>query len=403
MVKEWLADDPALKSVEILHRMRQKGYEGQRTAAYGLIAGIRRRVVRYVMRFEGLPGEFTQHDFGEVVIQYTDGRRQKIHFFATRLKFSRWVEVTIVPNQQAETLIRTMFDHFAAIGGLPLLAVFDRPKTIAMEWSKDGTVTKWNQTFAQAMFGLGLGVELCWPYSPEQKGAAENLVGWVKGSFFTQRRFVDYDDMLQQLVEWQYWVNNERPCRATGVIPARRLEVERCRLRPLRIEPDEFALQFQAGIGPTAEVSFEGTVYSMPPDAVGLPAELHVFPQRIRIVAGRHDAEHPRLESGGRSILPEHRAQQVAAVSGKRGKRYLKRQHLLELGGDALTYLSEIVHRRPNAWYRDVETMHHMLQQEGDEALRTAINRALRDKVYGGEYIRWFIKHPEDAQPAVDR
>jgi hypothetical protein len=65
--------------------------------------------------------------------------------------------------------------------------------------------------------------------------------------------------------------------------------------------------------------------------------------------------------------------------------------------------LSEIVHRRPNAWYRDVETMHHMLQQEGDEALRTAINRALRDKVYGGEYIRWFIKHPEDAQPAVDR
>jgi hypothetical protein len=113
------------------------------------------------MRFEGLPGEFTQHDFGEVLVQYTDGRRQKIHFFATRLKFSRWVEVTIVPNQKAETLICTLFDHFAAIGGLPLLAVFDRPKTIAMEWAKDGRVTKWNRTFEQAMFGLGLGVELC--------------------------------------------------------------------------------------------------------------------------------------------------------------------------------------------------------------------------------------------------
>jgi hypothetical protein len=64
--------------------MRRKGYEGQRTAAYGLIAGMRKLVVRNVMRFEGLPGEFTQHDFGEVVVRYTDGRRQKILFLATR-------------------------------------------------------------------------------------------------------------------------------------------------------------------------------------------------------------------------------------------------------------------------------------------------------------------------------
>jgi hypothetical protein len=35
----------------------------------------------------------------------------------------------------------------------------------------------------------------------------------------------------------------------------------------------------------------------------------------------------------------------VAAVSGKRGKRYLKRQQLLELGEPAIRYLTEIVHR----------------------------------------------------------
>src|SRR5438105_10441736 len=32
---------------------------------------------------------------------------------------------------------------------------------------------------------------------------------------------------------------------------------------------------------------------------------------------------------------------------GKRGKRYLKRQQLLELGEPAIRYLTEIVHRRP--------------------------------------------------------
>lgn len=179
LVKNWLKQEPELKSVELLHRMKQKGYKGKRSAAYDLIKTVRKRIAKYVMRFEGLPGEFTQHDFGEVTVKYTDGRRQKIHFFATRLKYSRWVEVTIVPNQRAETLIRAMLGHFAAIGGIPLLAVFDRPKTIAVEWRKDGTVTKWNSTFSQAMFGLGLGVELCWPYSPEQKALASHCTSWV--------------------------------------------------------------------------------------------------------------------------------------------------------------------------------------------------------------------------------
>lgn len=177
-VRQWLKEDPKLKSVEVLHRMRQKGYEGEKSAAYRLIASVRDKVTKFVMRFEGLPGEFTQHDFGEVVVRYADGRQERIHFFATRLKYSRWVEVTIVPNQKAETLIRAMLDHFVAIGGIPLLAVFDRPKTIAVKWRKDGTVTKWNRTFEQAMFGLGLGVELCWPYRPQEKASASYCSSW---------------------------------------------------------------------------------------------------------------------------------------------------------------------------------------------------------------------------------
>jgi hypothetical protein len=95
------------------------------------------------------------------------------------LKYSRWVQVTLVPNEQGETLVRAMVEHFAAWGALPLLAVFGRPKTIALSWNKDSTVIEWNPIFGN----LGLAVELCWPRSPEQKGSVENLVGWVKGSF----------------------------------------------------------------------------------------------------------------------------------------------------------------------------------------------------------------------------
>jgi transposase len=168
-VVKLLAKEPDLLSVEILRRAKLDGYDGGKTALYTLVHSIRPKPVRLMTRFEGLPGEFSQHDFGQVDVRFLDGTKKRIHFFASRLKYSRWTEVSVVPNEQAETVVRVMVDHFAAIGGIPLLAVFDRPKTIAKSWSRDGQVTEWNPTFAGVALDLGLGVELCWPHSPEQR------------------------------------------------------------------------------------------------------------------------------------------------------------------------------------------------------------------------------------------
>jgi transposase len=60
-------------------------------------------------------------------------------------------------------------------------------------------VAEWNPTFAGGALDLGIGVEVCWPYRPQEKGSVENLVGWVKGSFFKQRRFLDREDLERQL------------------------------------------------------------------------------------------------------------------------------------------------------------------------------------------------------------
>lgn len=218
---------------------------------FGLVKELRPHKPRPVVRFEGLPGEFSQHDFGEVVVNYLNGTSERIRFFASRLKFSRAVEVTVVPDQRVESLVRTLVAHFDSWGGLPLMAVFDRPKTIAEKWTKDGVVTKWNAVFGAVALDLSLGVELCWPHSPEQKGSVENLVGWVKGSFFKQRRFFDREDLLRQLAEWHHEVNDLRPCRATGVIPTVRLAEEKPRLRPLKVKPEDLALRVPVTVGPT--------------------------------------------------------------------------------------------------------------------------------------------------------
>ena len=249
-------------------------------------------------------------------------------------------------------------------------------------------MTEWNPVFAYATLEMGVGVELCWPYRAQQKGSVENLVGFVKSSFFKVRRFHDGEDLRQQLQAWHGEVNEERPCRATGVIPAVRWAEERPRLRPLKVQPEDLALRIPVYVGPTGTVLHDGHAYSMPPEAISMPGTLYLYGQRVRIVAGRYEAVHPRkfVEHEG-SSLAEHRAALVAAVSGKRGRRYLKRQQLLELGEPAIRYLTEIVHRRPRQWYEDVDRLHAILQSHGPDVLRRAMESGLQEQVFGAFYV----------------
>jgi transposase len=392
-VVEILQEAPDLATLEILRRVRESGYRGGKTALYALVASLRPKVVKPLVRFEGLPGEFSQHDFGEVEVEFRNGARQRMHFFASRLKYSRFVRVSLVKDETVESLVRTLAEHLASWGGRPLLCVFDRPKTIALQWRKNGEVTEWNPVFAYATLEMGVGVELCWPYRAQQKGSVENLVGFVKSSFFKVRRFYDEEDLQQQRRDWEREVNEERPCRATGIIPAVRLAEEGPRLRALKVQPQELALRIPVYVGPTGTVLHDGHAYSMPPEAISMPATLYLYAQRVRIVAGRYEAEHPRkFVAHEGSSLAEHRAAMVAAVSGKRGKRYLKRQQLLELGEPAIRYLTEIVHRRPRHWFEDVDRLHQILQAHGPEVLRRAMEEALKQQTFGAFYVERFLQ-----------
>jgi hypothetical protein len=191
---------------------------------------------------------------------------------------------------------------------------------------------EWNPVFAYATLEMGVGVELCWPYQARQKGSVENLVGFVKSSFFKVRRFYDLEDLEQQRRDWEREVNGERRCRASGIIPALRLAEEAPRLRPLKVQPQELALRIPVYVGPTGTVLHDGHAYSMPPEAISMPATLYLYAQRVRIVAGRYEAEHPRKFAAQESSwLAEHRAAMISAVSGK------TRQTLLEAAAVART------------------------------------------------------------------
>src|SRR5688572_26236526 len=224
-----LTAEPDLPTQELLRQAKEKGYSGHKTAFYALVAGIKPPRATPVVRFEGLPGEFSQHDFGHVDVRFVDGTKKRVHFFASRLKYSRFVAVTLVVNEKVETIVRCLVRDFVAFGGLPLMAVFDRPRTIVKKSGIGREVEQFNATFAQAIVDIGVGVEMCAARSGNQKGSVEHLVKWVKNAFFKHRKFQDERDLEGQLTAWLLEVNTKTPSRATGVIPEIRRQEELAR------------------------------------------------------------------------------------------------------------------------------------------------------------------------------
>jgi transposase len=383
-------DDPECPPGEICRVLRAEGTPLGLSTVYRVLHEVRATIPAALqVRFEGVAGEFAQFDFGEVSVRLPDDKRRTVHFAAYRLKYSRWMHVVIVPNERVEALIRSLLDSFAASGGVPLRVVFDNPKTVVVR-HEDGRPV-WNAVLAPVALDYGFTIELCTPRQPQQKGAVENLVGYVKRAFFRARRFTDLaTDLPRQLAEWLVEVNTTRPNRATKEIPAVRLTAEQARMKALAAPPAEYGLRLPVTVGPTAMVTHQGIRYAMPAAACGIPATLWLYPDRVKIVTAgsKHEAVHPRFPSHGTvSYLPGQRAAQLAAVAGARKRLYFMRERILELGPVGEGYLTELIHQRPHTWKGDVERLFALLEELGDTHFRLVLQRALFQRLIGAEYV----------------
>jgi transposase len=375
-VRQLLVDEPGLRATEVYRRAVAWGYAGKRSAMSELVRRLRPAPTPdLVVRFEGLPGEYGQFDFGEVVVTFADGRRERLHFFASRLKYSRLLHVELTPDQRAESVVRALVASFEAWGGAPREWVFDNPRTIRA--SLPGVVPVVAHPHLRGRLAdIGGIPTFCVPAHGNQKGSVENLVGFVKGDFFLARRFSDHADVAAQLGEWLRETNHVRPCRATGEVPAARFERERPLLRsiPANVAVRRYVLREQRVVSSSALVHHEGTSYAVDPSAVGHTVDLLVGRDTVEVVdGGRVVGRHTRRRTGGvvRSAADR---QATLAVLGGRQTGFFKRECLRELGPAAEDFLTRLVHAGPpDAWHGPVAELFDLLQQVGDARMRTAL------------------------------
>lgn len=233
-LQNWLDEEPQLLSVELLRRVKLIGYDGAKSALYDLVRELRPGRSERLLPFTPAPGQLTQHDFGHAVVPFADGSSHRVHFFATRLTYSRWTTVSIIPDEEIDTLLDALSLHFRQVGGIPLLALFDRPRVVARSDCRVGTTPTWHPAVAAMALDLGLGLDVCWRHRDGPNGAPDSVVAWVKAKFFKDRSFADAADVERQLREWLGEINAAPGPRPDGASPALRLREEQARLRPVR-------------------------------------------------------------------------------------------------------------------------------------------------------------------------
>lgn len=385
---------PDVPTTELLRLANTWGYPGAPSAFYDLVKLLRpAKRTEPLVRFDGLPGEFAQFDFGEARLTFADDTRKKVVFFVGRLKYSRFLHVVLTDDQRAETLVRAVIACLEAFDGAPKEWVFDNPKTVRI--SRPGEPIVFHPYLRDLAVEYNVLPTLCTPRTPRQKGSVENAVGFVKKNFFFARTFLNHDDLAAQLLDWLRQVNYERNCDATDELPATRLERERPWLqkRPVRSTASEHAIIATVPITPAATISFEGTPYSAPPKRIGAQVTLLIRRHTLTLQLDSESYVHTRVgPTKTVQRLPEHRRDMLKVIHGIRKLNYFRRQCLFELGEEAHDFLEQLIHRSPGGtWSPVIDELFELAQHHPDQDMRDAFRRAHELDQYTAEAVATFL------------
>mgnify|MGYP002857151156 CR=1 FL=1 len=209
-----LIDDLLRKGVSnstvIYDRLVENGFTGSKSSvkryivAHKNLLPPKRQIVspqgNRGRRYETLPGECYQMDWGFVVVETAEGTTYKIACFAMICHACGKRYVEFFPNAKQENLFIGMIHAFQHMG-VPQKVLTDNMKSIVLHRDVEGHPV-WQKDYELFMGNIGFETKLCKPRHPFTKGAVERLVRYVKDNFIAGRVFTEITDLNYQAMNW---------------------------------------------------------------------------------------------------------------------------------------------------------------------------------------------------------
>jgi len=405
-IEQWLTDGLSIvRMLELARADPEHPFRGGRSTFNDRVRAIRaeqkRAAIEVAVRFEGLPGEYLQVDWGEIRrFPFTHQQPATRYVLCCRLKYSRFSWLRWTDNMRQETLLRGLVDCFSTLGFVPWVLIFDNMKTVTT--GRDATDQPiWHPALLQLAAEFDFHPEACAIGRGNQKGTVESLVKWVKGNFLAGRDFADDADLAAQGTDWTTMANT-RPSDATGIPPMDRLVEEAAKGGAVPPSAWDYGFLCCARVSTESLVHVSGNAYSVPSAHVGTSLTVRVHQDRLVVF---HDATpvatHRRSPDGAGERLIDAAHFQPVFAQKPRAQMMLYRDALLRLGDGAAHYVSEVSRRRRGRLREEILHLYALLERHGADVVVAVMEQAAAHGTYGAEYLEALLQPPAASTPPL--
>lgn len=299
----------------IFERLRDEhAYIGSYYPVRRYVASLRRSTSETFMRIDHAPGRRMEFDFGQVQVDFPEGRR-KTDVLSGVWTFSNAPFLMALPSQRSESILEGMKRAFEFFGCVPREVWRDNPRAVAIEILR-GRERTLNPAYAAIASHFRFDPLFCMPAKGQEKSDVERSV------FALERRACtpvpgarDLEELNQQLLSFCLRERERKVAHDTRTI-GQNFEVEKSAAMELPSHRFDACIQRSGIIDKYQTVMFETNRYSVPHTAAFAKVTIKAYIDRVRIVhKGAVVAEHRRGYGRHESFIdPVHF---VAALSRK--------------------------------------------------------------------------------------
>jgi transposase len=394
VIEAWLAQDRAAPAKQrhtaqrIYARLVQEHqFAGGESTVRRFVRLLRDRPPEVYIPLSAGFGQQAQVDWGQATVAL-GGRPTVAHLFCLRLRASGVAFVWAAPTEKLEAFLEGHRRAFEWLEGVPAECVYDNPKT-AIVRILAGPMREEHTVFSSLRAHYLFESVFCRPGEAHEKGAVENLVGYVRRNALVPVPAVgSWDELNAHLLGW---------CEAERRRRAGDWALERASLRALPAHPFGCALSRLVAVSPLSLVRVDHVRYSVPCRYVGRTLRLALSTSQVELGDGAERvAVHARCYTRGESVLTlEHYLPALA-----RKPRAARNAAVIDQMAPIYATVRERLCRADPQGYRAFVALLLLHREFPADAVRAALEEALaRDCLDAGVVRQILLNHTAPAPP----
>lgn len=267
LIQGWL-EQQNYQATRIYELTQIQGYGGSYDVVQRYVRGLKeQRDRKAYVRFETMPGQQAQVDFGDFQVVDEQGRRETVYCFVMALGYSRHMYIEFIDRCSLAAFLTCHQNAFGFFGGVPAEILYDNMKNVVIRRLL-GSI-EWNREFAAFAAHYGFKPLVAPPYAPWVKGKVERPIGYTRERFWRGYVFKDLSTANRDVQRWLLSIAYERIHGTTREKVVDRFLREKTCLHSLPLQPYDICEKAFRKVQKDCQVCFGANRYVLPHESVG--------------------------------------------------------------------------------------------------------------------------------------